>query len=252
MIYTFGDGFAAGHIWPEWPQILEAVSKTPVTNFGHIGAGNEYIFNCAVKSSLQASSDDTFLIQWAEPGRFDKIVQDQYWKDLQKTDPQYHSINAISYDQCWWSTSASKLEEIQLYKKYIQSEQAINRTVLYMISLSKMLDSLGIKHFYFLTTDIDYSHHSNYSDLQNLPWLSDISMARWSKDNPLRDNQIQPSPIVHFQWVIEKILPKLGIDLDKVTVDRISDIFKSRTFEPFYYDRAQQWKNIVNEISVLC
>jgi hypothetical protein len=63
MIYTFGDGFAAGHIWPEWPQLLEAVTQTEVKNFGHVGAGNEYIFNCAIKSALTANKTDIFLVQ---------------------------------------------------------------------------------------------------------------------------------------------------------------------------------------------
>ena len=74
MIYTFGDGFAAGHIWPEWPQLIELLTSTEVNNFGHIGAGNEYIFNCAVKSALTANTQDLFLIQWADPIRFDKLI----------------------------------------------------------------------------------------------------------------------------------------------------------------------------------
>jgi hypothetical protein len=74
MIYTFGDGFAAGHIWPEWPQLIELITATKVDNFGHIGAGNEYIFNCVVKTAANANKNDLFFIQWANPLRFDKLI----------------------------------------------------------------------------------------------------------------------------------------------------------------------------------
>ena len=43
-IYTFGDGFATGHLWPEWPQILQAlVPDYQVHNTAGIGAGAEWL-----------------------------------------------------------------------------------------------------------------------------------------------------------------------------------------------------------------
>lgn len=252
MIYTFGDGFAAGHIWPEWPQILEAITQMPVTNFGHIGAGNEYIFNCAVKTALKAQPTDTFLIQWAKPDRFDKIIEDAAWEDLQSQDPVYKSIQSNVYNQTWWSTSASNLEQISTYRNfYIQSQQATDRSVLYMISLSKMLDSFGIKHYYFCTYNYDYSSHINFKDLKKLPWIDMVGMDEWSRHMELRGTEIQPKPIIHFNWVIEKILPRLNIELPPLVIDNISNVIKNYNFEPFHFDRDQEWTNIKNEISLL-
>ena len=40
-IFCFGDGFATGHIWPEWPQILQAlVPQHQVINTTGIGEGD--------------------------------------------------------------------------------------------------------------------------------------------------------------------------------------------------------------------
>jgi len=250
MIYTFGDGYASGHIWPEWPQFLEALSQQPVENFGHIGAGNEYMFNCAVKTALTANPSDIFLIQWSKPDRFDKIIQDEEWKKIHKSDERYKHIESTIFNQYWWSTSASAIEEIRHYNKfYIQKEQAINRSVLYMISLSKMLKSLNIKHYYFQTYTIDYSGHSNYKDVLDLPWIELSGMAEWAKSHPLRGNEIQPAPIVHFDWVIEKILPKLNLSLDKEKLLTVSE--RLHNFVPHHYDRKQIWENLKNEISML-
>jgi hypothetical protein len=250
MIYTFGDGYASGHIWPEWPQLLEAISHQAVENFGHIGAGNEYIFNCAVKSALTARPSDIFLIQWSKPDRFDKIVQDEIWQKLHMSDEKYKNIESKIFHQSWWATSASTLKEIQHYNKfYIQEEQAINRSVLYMISLSKMLKSLNITHYYFQTYTINYSNHSNYTDLLSLPWIEFSGMAEWAKLHPLRGNEIQPAPIVHFDWLVEKLLPKLNIIIDEEK--RLALTQKLRNFVPYHYDRKQIWENLKNEISVL-
>lgn len=252
MIYTFGDGYASGHLWPEWPQILESLIQQPVVNFGHIGAGNEYIFNCAVKTALIADSKDTFLIQWSNPNRFDKLLQDNNWEQLNDKDEIYKGIIANAYNQQWWATSASILPEIKHYNNfYIQKEQALNRSVLYMISLSKMLTALDLQHYYFQTETVDYSNHNNYEDVLNLPWIEMTGMDNLSRMHPLRGNEIQPSPIVHFEWIIEKILPKLHFEIDSDKVKKISKLIKDQNFIPYHYDRVQIWKNLKDEISLL-
>jgi hypothetical protein len=252
MFYTFGDGFAAGHIWPEWPQMLEAVTQTDVMNFGHVGAGNEYIFNCAIKSALTASTSDVFLVQWAPPNRFDKIKQDIIWQQLHDNDTNYKGIQSDVFAQRWWSTSASDTKEILDYKNfYIQSDQTENRSVLYMIALSNMLNFLNIKHFYFFTYTHDYSTHLNFKDLQLLPWVGNKSMYDWAKGMPEYGPEIQPSPIVHLKWVIEKILPALGINI-LPNRQKIEKLIETHIFVPFHHDRKQHWEDLKFEISLLC
>lgn len=254
MIYTFGDGFAAGHIWPEWPQLLEPITQTPVKNFGHIGAGNEFIFNCAVKAALTASSDDIFIIQWAPPDRFDKLLEDTVWKKLQKTDKVYRDITADVYDQLWWATSGSTVAEIVKYKEfYIQPNQATNRSVLYMIALSKMLDGLGIRHLYFLTYFSDYSSHENYKNLQQLNWV-DLTQGveEWAHQYAdIRGSEIQPKPLIHAKYIFENLLPKLNIAVELPIRDKIYFLISKINFVPYDVDRAQIWINLKNEINLL-
>ena len=251
MIYTFGDGFAAGHIWPEWPQFLEILTQQKIKNYGHIGAGNEYIFNCAVKSALTATPEDIFIVQWADPNRFDKIIEDDKWKNLQKTDKVYADINSTVFNQLWWSTSASLLPEINQYKEiYIQPQQATNRSILYMLALSKMLDSLGIKHLYFFTNEHlnDYCKHNYQSELEKLPWIdSDSSMLDWCAQFSDRGNQIQPAPIIHYRYVVEKILPRLKISL----VASLEDLIKKYDFLAYDPDRDHIWEVFKHEANLL-
>jgi hypothetical protein len=254
MIYTFGDGFAAGHIWPEWPQLLEPIIQTSVKNFGHIGAGNEYIFNCAVKSALTATFSDTFLIQWAHPIRFDKLLEDDSWDDLQKTDDVYRDLIAESFEQRWWCSSKSELPDIIKYNEfYIQSQQAINRSILYMITLSGLLDKLSIPHLYFLTYSFDYSSHKNYPDIKKLPWIDlNQGMCEWSDLYPdLRGDNIQPRPFLHAKYIFEKILPGLNIKLDTAVQEQINDRLSKIYFTAYDPDRDQIWSNLKNEINML-
>jgi hypothetical protein len=245
MIYTFGDGFAAGHIWPEWPQILEAITQIPVVNFGHIGAGNEYIFNCVIKAALTAKESDLFLVQWADPYRFDKIVEDAQWMDLQQTDPKYKNIKSTVFDQTWWSTSGSDLKEIQKYRNfYIQHEQAMNRSVLYMISASKMLKSLNIDHKYFLTYKFDYSTHGNFSELSALPWIDFQGMDEWTTNTGVRGDEMQPSPQSQLAWVENKLLPYCTFNVDNL--NKIRYLINNQKFKPYDPDSAQIWSDITN------
>lgn len=247
MICTFGDGFAAGHIWPEWPQLVEVLTRTSVENYGHIGAGNEYIFNCAVKKALLSNKDDIFLIQWADPFRFDKLVEDHAWVDLQQKDDVYRNINSTVFSQDWWCTSGSTLPEIKQYKKfYVQGTQAINRSVCYMISLSKMLDSFGIKHGYFLTYPFDYTAHSNYKDLVNLPWIDNVDMDTWTKNTGVRGDEIQPSTVSQCMWVIDKLTGFLNIDQHHAS--KVLSLIQESTIIPYDADREKFWQDFKNKL----
>jgi hypothetical protein len=243
-IFTFGDGYAAGHIWPEWPQLVELATNTQVINHGFVGAGNEYIFNCAVKSALTASKDDVFLVQWAKPDRFDKLLTPA-WAQLQEKDSVYNNNNSKVFDQEWWCSSASRLPEILHYKSfYVEIEQAVNRTVLYMISLSKLLDSLGIQHRYFLTYSHDYSAHTNFEDLRALPWINfGQGMDEWTTTNTQnRGNDIQPSTQSQLSWIVNNLLQYIAHDQSRL--DSISDTINSTQFVAFDPDRQQQWQDI--------
>ncbi len=198
-IYTFGDGFASGHIWPEWPQLLDALTGS-VENYGHIGAGNEFIFNCAIKAAVKAKSDDIFLVQWAQSNRFDKLLEDEYSTTIKQADPIYKDIEATVFGQTWWSSSASKLEIIKSYHRLVGPTQSQNRSKLFAISLSHTLKSLGIKHLYFSTYAVDFLD----KDTEVLPWVDTDGMESYSQKFSNRGDEVQPKPIIHLTYLKEK------------------------------------------------
>jgi len=238
-IYTFGDGFASGHIWPEWPQLLDAITDS-VENYGHIGAGNEFIFNCAVKAALEATSTDIFLIQWAPSDRFDKILEDSYSESIKQEDPIYSNIDKTVFDQTWWSSSASTQEVIKDYHRLIGPTQSQNRSKLFAISLSHTLKSLGIKHLYFSTYAVDFLD----KDTERLPWIDTAGMESYSQKFADRGNEVQPRPIIHLNYLIEKILPRLDIKFDQ----KIFDLVYNTKFVAYDPDREEKWKNLREEI----
>jgi hypothetical protein len=251
MIYTFGDGFATGHIWPEWPQMLELITQQPVENYGQIGAGNEYIFNCAVRAAINSPSSDIFVVQWALPFRFDKLIEDDSWAEIIQTDNIYNNNFGNIGGKKWWLSSNSKLDVIKHYTNfYVQSEQLLNRTVLHMITLNKLLESKNIKHCYFFTYNVDYSTHDLCESVESLPWTANVSMEDYSTRFSNRGVQIQPSPIVHLNFTIDNILPALNLSVDQIILDKIKNYFDKIDFFPYHFDREQQLADIKNEISL--
>ena len=89
-IYTFGDGYATGHLWPEWPQILQAlVTDYQVVNTAGIGAGPEYLVHKLVQQ-LDKMQNSYVIFQWPSPNRFDKLIENDHWVDIANNDPVYH------------------------------------------------------------------------------------------------------------------------------------------------------------------
>jgi len=239
-IYTFGDGFAAGHIWPEWPQLLDAITGS-VENYGHTGAGNEFIFNCAVKASLRASPDDIFLVQWAESSRFDKIIEDSFSEYVKQADNVYRDIDKTVFDQTWWCASASKQAIIKNYYRMIGPIQSQNRSKLFAITLSHTLKSLGIKHLYFSTYSVDFLDN----DTELLPWIDTDGMESYSQKFSNRGDEVQPTPIVHLNYLKENILPRLNIELDQKIVDLVENV----NFVAYDPDRGEKWNDLREKIS---
>jgi hypothetical protein len=123
-IFTFGDGYATGHLWPEWPQILATlVPEYTVVNTAGIGAGAEYLVHKLVQQ-VDAMRDSHVIFQWPVADRFDKVVEDPRWSDIIKNDPVYH-FNTVADDlHIWWLSSASSQKEIRTYHEFfVQAEQ---------------------------------------------------------------------------------------------------------------------------------
>ena len=238
-LFCFGDGFAAGHIWPEWPDILQALyPNVEVKNYGKIGAGNEYIVNCIIDAHKK-NPDAFFCVQWADPCRFDKLLHDDSWTELIANDPVYHFNFAEIGLQKWWLSSASQIEEIKTYHSfYIAESQAIQRTYNYMYFVQHLLKN---NFLFFLTVNLRQQHI-----FQEFPIIyPDMELfSRQEQYKDIRGNQVQPSPPVHLDFLKKHVLDKLPLFLDKHRFDSLEKSINDFEWVPYHPDRLYLWEQL--------
>ena len=225
-----GDGFAHGHIWPEWPQILQALVPTmPVTVVSGIGAGNEFL----VSSLLSEEPDqDIVVMQWAQSDRFDKIVQDQQWEGIARDDMVYgENFYNLDGDR-WWLSSGSQASEIQRYHSFfVQSRQCSRR----LRDLQKLVQGFLV------------SRSCSYLAIST---PSQDTFSRQSRFQAIRGDQVQPSPLVHMIYLQEMILPHLPVQIDPVRADRLNAVLRNTDWRPYHPDRVEIWKKIINDLDI--
>lgn len=224
-IATAGDGFAANHIWPMWPHILQMTTiDTELASLGAIGAGNEYIFN-SVLEHINSNETDLVIVQWAQSPRLDLIVDTNHKADIVKQDPVY---NENMYDN-WWLSSASTQPYVKTYHKdYIGIVQSRQRTKNYIISLAAILESRNIP--YRFTTTYTSEHYPNRDiNWDNWVWHSPGSgMQEYSllpEFSSIRLNEVQPSPLVHLQWVLDILKPSLNLQWEFTHIEKLRELF---------------------------
>jgi hypothetical protein len=224
-IFCIGDGFAHGHIWPEWPQIIQALLPTYDINLiSGVGAGNEFLISEFLTYGKSIHSQK-IIFQWADANRFDKLVQDLKWDNLGKFDPVYH-FNFYQFDdRKWWLSSASNDSFIQLYHNfYIQDKQAQLR-----LQNQKTLIENYLQHnqctYYFTST------HNQITFSQDSRFNTDIK-------------EVQPIPIVHFYFATEVLLPNIGIEVDVNRYRLLKHRILDQIWIPYDPDRIEIWKQI--------
>ena len=230
-IFCFGDGFATGHIWPEWPQILQALApQCRVINTAGIGAGAEFLVSGFV-DLIKDMQDSTVIFQWPSANRFDKMLQDDSWQSTISNDPVYHfNVNTDSCNRSWWLSSASANQEIKNYhKRLVQSQQQDRRQQVYQTLVSHTCNNLNCQIVYTSTPEQDKFSHSKRFKL-------------------LRQNQVQPSPVVHFYWLIEQIIPQTNIVIDHQRQKILETIINQTTWTPYDPDREEIWAQIKNQL----
>lgn len=246
-ICTFGDGYATGHIWPEWPQLLEALlPDIEFEHFAGIGAGNEFISNAVIHAQFD-HPDAYFLVQWCHPFRFDKLIQDSSWDNIIDTDPVYHFNRVDLAQRQWWLSSASTQPDIQHYHKhYVQSHQSTRRTLNSIYLTGKLL--AGHSLFFSVALNIQqlkYKYPRYFQDINMIDQdLMEYSYLQQFAD--IRQDQVQPSPAVHLAYLIEHLLPKLPFAVDPQRLQKLQQRVQQQAWQPYDPDRQEIWNNIRN------
>lgn len=230
-IFTFGDGFATGHIWPEWPQILQAMLPNyQIINTSGIGAGTEFLVS-GFADHVPDMSNSKIIFQWPILKRFDKLLQDDSWQQVIDTDPVYHFNTVTDFNGSkWWLSSASNSKEIRHYhQQYVQLCQHQNRHRVYRTLIDHTALGLGCKIFHTSTHDQDqFSKHTRFA--------------------ATRQTQVQPSPVVHFYWLIEQVLPQIGIVIDQTLQQQLEQLINQTQWVAYCPDREEIWTNICAQL----
>ena len=230
-IFCFGDGFATGHIWPEWPQILQALlPQYQVINTAGIGAGSEFLVSGFV-DLIKDIQDSIVIFQWPSIERFDKMLQDDSWQSTISNDPVYHfNVNTDLGNRSWWLSSASTNQEIKNYHtRLVQSQQHARRQQVYQTLVSHTCNNVNCRIIHTSTVEQD-------------------NFSRSTRFKSTRQNQVQPSPIVHFYWLIEEILPHVDIVIDRQRQKTLETIINQITWTPYDPDREDTWLQIKNQL----
>lgn len=230
-IFCFGDGFATGHLWPEWPQILQALLPDhDIVNTAGIGAGDEFLVSGFV-DQIPDMANQQVIFQWPYTKRFDKLLQDQTWQQTISQDPVYH-FNVVndSKNRQWWLSSASTSADITQYHAcYAQSRQQQRRREMYQQLVSQTAANLNC-HMITTTTH-------------------DQEMFSRNKRFALaRQNQVQPSPAVHFYWLIENIVPQLTATVNLNRQHMLESLILDTTWISYNPDQQEVWQNILGQL----
>lgn len=225
-IFCFGDGYAHGHIWPEWPQILQALLPDyQVNTYTGIGAGNEFLTNLLIDLGDQINNQ-TVIFQWAQPGRFDKLIEDQQWLARAKNDPVYHFNLYESAGNTWWLSSASNDEKIKEYHNFfVQQTQERVRLANQQILVESYLKM----------------HSCNYLFVSTNKQELFCSMHPEKKH---RGIEVQPAPLLHFYYIKEVLAPKLNLNIGIARSNRLEQLIKQHKWQAYDPDRDEIWQKM--------
>lgn len=230
-IFTFGDGYATGHIWPEWPQILQALlPEYRIVNTAGIGAGAEFLVSGLV-DLLPIMQDQQAVFQWPQANRFDKLLQDQSWNDTISNDPVYHFNRVLdNRKREWWLSSHSASDSVKTYHKhYVQNLQSDRRLQVFKTLIKHTLNDVNCATVQTSTQDQEF-------------------YSRQTRFVTTRQNQIQPSPVVHFYWTVEEILPKLQVQVDQSRFQHLENAINDTSWVPYDPDRDPIWQEIIKRL----
>ena len=229
-IFCLGDGYAHGHIWPEWPQILQALfPNIDITVISAVGAGHEFLISELLTKDI---TNSLVIFQWPMHNRFDKLIQDQSWENIVKSDPVYDFNTYNTKQGKWWCSSASNTDAIQHYHDfYVQSRQSALRQKNQKILVESYLKSC-VK--YVCTSNNDQEKFANDT-----------------KFKQHRGNQIQPLPLLHYYWLTESIIPAAGLELDVNISQELLARISKHTWVPYDPDREEIWATMSNTESMM-
>lgn len=220
-VFCLGDGYAHGHIWPEWPQILQALRPDlKVVVISAIGAGHEFLINELLNNDV---TNSVVIFQWPAHDRFDKLVQDSSWDSIIKSDVVYHFNTYNTHQGTWWCSSSSNTDIIQQYhSRYIQDQQSVIRQDTQKTLVESYMASHNAR--YVATSNADQEH-----------------FARTTNFSHLLIRELQPLPLLHYHWVVQSIMPAAGLQVNTKIAQELLNRLSSHTWTQYGPDNKEIW-----------
>jgi hypothetical protein len=168
-----------------------------ITIISAVGAGHEFLISELLAHNIQQS---TVIFQWPNHQRFDKLIQDDQWADIVKSDSVYHFNTYKTNNGLWWCSSASGLDIVNTYHNfYIQPDQSLQRQQIQKKLISAYISQQNARY-------IDTSNNEQDTFAENLD---------------CRGTEVQPQPLLHYRWLVESIMPAAGIKINPALANEL-------------------------------
>ena len=232
-LFAFGCSFTK-YYWSTWADIL-GKEFDYFENWGKAGAGNMFIANSVVESSIKNkfTKDDTIMIMWSGMTR-----EDRY---LDKTNKWMVGGNIYTYN-CY---------DEEFVKKYIHVRGCYIRDLAQIHLVSHYLEKIGCSHAFMSMVDLNNPTSKFHTDVSDeiddlLEFYKDTLIkfkpsvhkiifnnnwnSRPTQPNKERSNA-HPIPSEHLEY-LEKILPEYSISQEtKDWVKKEDILVKSRNLK---------------------
>jgi hypothetical protein len=224
-IFCVGDGYAHGHIWPEWPQILQCLCPDhKVEVVSAIGAGSEFLVSELLARSVERT---TVIFQWPQSNRFDKLLVDNSWDTIIDSDHVYRSNVYSGLSGKWWCSSASQIADVVAYRRdYITQQQSELRNYNFKVLIQAWLEKNQTT--WMFTSTQEQAHYAQQPRFRNI-----------------RSDEVQPHPMVHYWFLVEKIAPAVNLVFDAQRQMIVKQRLEAINWKPYHPDRQELLESIM-------
>jgi len=240
-LFTFGDSFCK-YVWPMWPEIM-AQGYDETINYGLSGVGNFFIFSKFIYlyNTKNLGPNDTVIIQWTEPARFDYInPNEKEWAREGSASAEKFIRPEIEQLNSDPTTYYKTLTYMQTIINMLKSKGC--KWYFFFISWESMVPKIGVEESfrgaYQNSTQVNYD---TMLDIVNTHtdkhFVDEVSMVEYI--NPMFDgnNLIcqsvdvdgslvefvdgHPTPVYFYQYIRDVIAKKIP-DLDLIKMEKFS------------------------------
>jgi len=146
--------------------------------------------------------------------------------DIVESDSVYYFNTYHTNQKMWWCSSASQTTTVQKYHNvYIQSQQSILRDKNQKI----LVESYVTQQARYICT----------SNLEQDQFVMDLPLSH------IRGNQIQPTPLHHFHWLMQSIVPIAKLRVDNSLSQKLLARISNHVWIPYDPDREKIWHNML-------